>query len=108
MLRIVDLRGAISSRGWRCDGSVDLDLTDPLFKENNGRWRITVEDGVGVAERGGTGGLALDVQALAPLYSGLSTAETLADLGLVAGGSRDLAAASALFAGPEPWFQDMF
>jgi predicted acetyltransferase len=108
MLRIVDVRAAISSRGWAADGTLDLDLVDPLLPENNGRWRITVEDGVGVATRGGTGAIALDVKALAPLYTGLSSAETLSDLGLLAGGARDLATASSLFAGPEPWFQDMF
>jgi predicted acetyltransferase len=110
MLRIVDLRAALESRGYgsALAGTLDLDLTDEHLPANAGRWRIELADGRAHVERGGTGALRLDARALAALYSSWLSAEELAANGRTTGDRATLARASAFFAGPAPHMPDMF
>jgi predicted acetyltransferase len=50
----------------------------------------------------------LDIRGLAPLYSGLFSAQQLASLGYLEGSEEVLAIATPLFAGPCPWMPDFF
>lgn len=108
MLRVVDVAAALTSRGWGCDGTVDLCVVDDVLPGNDGEWRLTVEGGAARCERGGHGDLRLPVRALAPLYAGLFSASTLHGLGWLEGPDAAIAAADRLFAGPEPWMTDRF
>lgn len=72
MLRIIDLPGAISSRGYAPSQPVDLDLdvSDPDVAANNGQWHLSIADGIGRIEPGGTGSVRVDIRALARIYAG--------------------------------------
>lgn len=110
MLRIVDLPAALAARGWPAgvEGELELDVHDPVLPANTGRWRLRVAGGVAEVVAGGRGELRLDATALAPLYSGFSSARRLALAGKLAGPPAMIALAERLFAGPTPWMPDRF
>lgn len=109
MLRIVDVVSALGSRGYGPFSlSVDLEVSDDVVEANCGRWKVVVEDGLPRVERGGTGELALDVRALAMLYSGFLPCSTLVAAGVAAGSASAVERASALFAGAAPATADFF
>jgi predicted acetyltransferase len=111
MLRVVDAPAAVAARGYHpaVRATVDLDLADRQCDWNHGRWRLTVEDGEAVLERGGDGDVALTINALSCLYSGYGSPTVLRRTGLISGGSeralRDLA---AVFSGPTPSIADFY
>lgn len=110
MLRLVDVAGALRARGWPagCRGELHLDVRDAVLPGNEGRYVLTVEDGVAEVREGGRGDLVADVRGLAPLYSGLFDAHTLRALGWIAGDDATIGTAARLFASPEPWMSDHF
>ncbi|MBW3555650.1 MAG: GNAT family N-acetyltransferase [Actinobacteria bacterium] len=111
MTRIVDAPAAIAARGYPpgVEVSVDIDLDDAHCEWNQGRWRLTVEDGRGVLERGGAGEVTMSVNALATLYTGYASATTLQQAGLLASASPEtLPELTAAFAGPTPWCVDFY
>jgi predicted acetyltransferase len=110
MLRLTDVPAALAARGYApgVTGEVQLDVSDELLPENAGRWILRVADGRGEVERGGRGALRCGVRGLAPLYSGFQSAAELRASGFVEGDDADLAAATAVFAGPSPAMTDHF
>ena len=111
MLRILDLPAAVEARGYPTGvrASAVVTARDPIIGDNDGTWTISVEDGKGRAERGGSGGVELPINALASLYSGWATPALLRSTGLLAGGTADDGAALAsMFAGPRPVVQQFF
>jgi predicted acetyltransferase len=110
MLRLNDVPAALNARGWPpgVRAEVNLDVEDPVVVENAGRWCITVEDGNVEVTAGGSGAIRIGVRALAPLYSGHATAETLALAGQLQGPAEDLADATRAFAAPSPTMVDFF
>jgi predicted acetyltransferase len=110
MLRIVDVRGALEARGWSpfVRGEVHLDVRDERLRENARRWVLEVSGGRAEVREGGSGAVVADVRGLAALYSGYLPAEELRAAGLLQGSDADLARASALFAGPTPWINEIF
>jgi predicted acetyltransferase len=113
MLRITDVAGALTARGWPAGirGGLTLDVTDPLLAGNGGRYRLEVADGKAGVERvtgTGTADISLGVDALATLYSGHLSPRTMANLELVEASAAALDTATTLFAGPRPWLSDMF
>jgi predicted acetyltransferase len=113
MLRITDVAGALTSRGWPMGirGGLTLDVTDPLLAGNGGRYRLEVEDGKAGVERlngTGTADISLGVDALATLYTGHLSPRTMADLELIKASAAALDTATTWFAGPRPWLSDMF
>lgn len=111
MTRIVDLPGAIAARGWppHADVEVALEVADPQIQDNTGRWVLRVRDGEGLLERGGDGGARCTIGALAPLYTGMVPARTLARIGLIDGADEaTLGALDTAFASPTPWMIDFF
>jgi predicted acetyltransferase len=38
--RIVDLKGALEARSYAAEGAITLEVSDPLFAHNDGRWRV--------------------------------------------------------------------
>jgi predicted acetyltransferase len=108
MVRILDVQRAFEARGYPAgvEATIDLELTDELVAPNNGRFVVEVQQRRAVVRRGGEGRLKLDVRALAPLYTGLHSPETLRDLGVLEGDNAALDAATAAFAGSTPWVRD--
>jgi predicted acetyltransferase len=109
-LRVLDVGGALSKRGYPfgLTAELHLEVSDPLLPGNNGRFVLRVDDGRGKVRKGGRGRVKLGVPALAPLYSGHLSASKLALTGTIEASERDLAALDAVFAGPQPWICDHF
>lgn len=119
MLRIVDVRRALEARGYPACVRADviLRVRDSLLPQNDGRFAVRVRDGRAkvAPDRGAAprpsrkaAGVALDVAALAPLFTGHRSASQLAALGSLEGPAADVAALDAVFAGPAPSMVDMF
>jgi predicted acetyltransferase len=110
MLRVLHLQAALTARGYPVGlcAELELDVVDPLFEENAGRWRLRVKEGRATVERGGDGALGCDVRSLATLFSGFRSATALAELGLLTGPASALAAADAVFAGRPPSMRETF
>ena len=111
MTRLVDLPGALRARGWPATAELEvhLEVTDAQVEANAGRWILTVRDGEAHVERGGGGTVRAPIGALAPLYTGMVSARTLARLGLVEGADEaTLGALDGAFASPAPWMVDFF
>ncbi|MEW6250449.1 MAG: GNAT family N-acetyltransferase [Planctomycetota bacterium] len=110
MLRIVDVRGALEGRGYPPGVSTEVhfDLRDDVLPPNQGRWVLRVADGRGVVEPGGRGSFALDARGLAAMYTGYQSPHDVLLAGRGTAPDADLAAAAAVFAGPQPWMRDAF
>lgn len=110
MLRIVRLVEALEGRGWPegAEGELHLEVEDPVLAENSGRFVLRVEGGRAGVARGGRGSLRVPMGSFGPLYSGLSSASTLARRGRIEGSAQELARADRLFQSPHPWMREMF
>jgi predicted acetyltransferase len=105
-VRLVDVPAGLAARRYRTDGRVVFDVTDPFRPDNDGRYELVVERGIGRCERtGAAADLRGSVNILGAAYLGGSSFTQLALAGqveeLTAG---SLAAADAMFAStPAPW-----
>ena len=110
MLRIVDVKKALSERGYPAgvEGELHLDIQDDVLPANHGRFVMKVADSHAEVEAGGRGDLRIDIRGLAPLYSGLFPPSLLQSTGQLEADERTLALASQIFVGPEPWMPDIF
>jgi predicted acetyltransferase len=110
MLRIIHVPLALTQRGYPAPIQTELHLEvfDDVITDNNGKFVLKVSGGKGEVIPGGRGDLKLDIRGLAPLYSGLFSAQQLASLGYLEGSEEVLAIATPLFAGPCPWMPDFF
>ena len=113
-LRILDPQAALDARGYFGNGSVVLDIADPLGFAA-GTWLLEVHDGVGTVSRTTAGELPdvpraeLDVAALGSLYLGAVSARTLAAAGGVRAAEDALAVLDKVFsAGPAPYCSTHF
>jgi predicted acetyltransferase len=110
MLRIVDVIGALTSRGYPhgITAQLELALHDEILPENAGNYRFVVQNGHAEVTRSGTGQIQLGIRDLAALYSGYYTPAELTSIGTIAGPARDLELLGAVFAGARPWMADIF
>ena len=110
MLRIVDVERALALRGYPLgvEAEVHLKITDDLIEANQGRFVLRVSNGEATVERGGDGRVALDVRALAPLYSGFATAAQLRAAYGLRCPEKETGRLTAVFGGSAPWIQDGF
>jgi predicted acetyltransferase len=110
MLRIVDVKSALLARGYPAlHARVALRVEDELLPDNTGTYQLSVDDGsMAIEHSTGEGDAALDVRALAPLYTGFQNASSLAELGLLRGTGEAVRTLDALFAGPAPGLADYF
>jgi predicted acetyltransferase len=115
MVRMTNVEQALEARGWApgAAGEIVLDVHDDLL-DQSGRYSLTVEGGRGRVHRGDTSesrapAIALDVRALAPLFTGHLTAPELAHLGLLESRSDEaLRVLGELFRTGRPWVNEMF
>jgi len=110
LLRIVDVKKALSQRGYPqgIEGELHLEIEDGLLPANHGRFVLTVSDGQAEVHEGGRGELRTDIRGLAPLYTGLFTPGELRTTGQLEADDQSLCLAAQLFAGTEPWMPDAF
>jgi predicted acetyltransferase len=110
MLRVLDVPAAFAARGWPAavTAQLHLDVLDDVLPENAGRWLVRIEGGRAEARRGGEGRLHCDVRGLAALYAGSVGPADAAAAGVLTGTAEDVAAATAVLAGPTPWMADHF
>lgn len=115
MLRIVDVKAALSGRGYSAAMHAELHLEvtdDELFPINNGRSVLAVNKGRARVKAGGRGDLRISIRGLAALYTGHMSPHDLISAGWLQLGPRasseSLGSAATLFAGPRPWIGDMF
>ncbi len=110
MVRVLDVAGALESRGYPAgvSGTLHLQVEDDLFPENRGNFTLEVSGGAGRVQRGGSGLIRLDVRALAPLYTGFLSPEALRSVGALAADEDSLRLAGSLFSGTAPALPDMF
>jgi len=110
MLRIVDVRRALTERGYlgAVDAELHLRVRDDVLSANDGSFVLKVGGGKASVETGGRGSFAIDIRGLAPLYTGYLSAHELLATGYVDAAEEDLLLADAIFAGPAPWLTDFF
>lgn len=117
MNRIVHVEQALAARGYPVGLTATLSFAvrDATLPENSGVYTLHLAGGhAETVERtplptGPTpSGIEADACGLACLYSGIASASTLRQVGMLAGDDRSIALADAAFAGPTPWMTDMF
>jgi len=110
MLRVLDVGKALEKRGYPpgIETELHLEVQDRLLAENNGKFILSVSNGRGEVTRGGKGELKLDVQGLAPLYTGLFSPQQLQVAGKLDGTETAISTTTQLFAGVSPWMPDFF
>ncbi|MBV1958627.1 GNAT family N-acetyltransferase [Streptomyces albidoflavus] len=82
-VRLLDVPGALTARGWSVDGELVLDVDDPFLGEH-GRYLLTVRDGeAGCVLTGRAPDLSLDIRDLGSLYLGGTAPSTLVRAGHV-------------------------
>lgn len=110
-LRIVDVSSALAGRRYRGDGRVTFEVADEFCAWNDGRWQLSVEDGVPFVTPGTDApDVACDVSDLGAAYLGAFSFAQLAAAGrvreLLPGG---VARADALFGVDRaPWCPKVF
>jgi predicted acetyltransferase len=109
-MRVTDVEAALRQRPYGDDGVLTISVADPLCDWNAGVFRLeTVGGGTEVSRAGGDADLTLPVAALAVLLAGHRSASQLARAGLVAGDTKALRLADAIFAPTHaPWCPDSF
>ncbi len=103
-VRVLDIATALEARAWGVDGSVVLDVADPLGHAA-GRWRVEVSGGAArVCATDDPGDLALEADTLGALYLGGVHTDVLSAAGRLRG-TPDVVARWAAMAdvGPEPY-----
>jgi len=106
-VRLVDVGGALSERGYAADGAVVLDVIDEFCPWNAGRWRVSRE---GAKRTTLSPQLRLDVSALGCAYLGAFSFSGLVRGGRVEELRRGSAArADAMFVAERaPWCPEIF
>jgi predicted acetyltransferase len=110
MLRIVDVVKALEKRGYPngVQAELHLEVKDDLITENNGKFILTLANGRTEVTKGGKSELQLDISGLAPLYTGLLSAQKLQLMGKLEGSPTAINTANQIFAGTSPWMPDFF
>ncbi len=110
LIRLTHVEKALSARGYprSVRTEVHLDIDDALIPGNTGKWVLRVENGRGVAERGGRGDIKVSTRALASLYSGFVSFAQAKALGWCNGDAESLANAEGIFGRGNAWMAEMF
>ncbi len=110
MVRITNVEAALAGRGYPLGikSTLEIAIGDPLIEANAGRWIVHVEDGKAQVARGGNGAIAIDVRALAPLYTGYLSATSMRRLGWLETNDAETQALEEIFRSPMPGMCEMF
>jgi predicted acetyltransferase len=113
MVRIVRLPDAFAAHPMPArsgvSGSVGLDLTDPVFSDQNGPFDLTVDaKGARVKKgRASKARVALGIGALSQIYTGAARARALLEAGTITGDVRVADLLDAAFACPASFAGDL-
>ncbi|MDQ3916802.1 MAG: GNAT family N-acetyltransferase [Actinomycetota bacterium] len=84
-VRIADVAAALEARDYARDGTLTLEIADPLLDANAGAWRMEVDGGRATVTRaGGDGEVQIGIADLGSLYLGQFTFAQLAAAGRIA------------------------
>lgn len=99
MLRVVDARAALASRGFArgLHAEFELALRDPLIPANEGRFVLSIQDGGASIREGGGGLVQCDIASLASLFASARSATALAAEGQLSADAATLRALDAAF-----------
>lgn len=108
--RLLDLPEALGARSYTGSGEVVMEVHDPFFDSNDGRWRLTVDGGKATCvSTDALGEVTLDVSDLGALYMGGRSALTLADAGRIHGSPGAIGRLDRLFrTARPPWSGEEF
>ena len=108
-VRILDVEAALSARRYSADGSLALEVFDPIDKRAS-RYRLEVSEGRGVCRATSeTPDLTLDLEDLSAGSLGRPRFRHLRALGRIAGAPQACVLADAMFTWyPQPWCQEVF
>ncbi|MDQ3981888.1 MAG: GNAT family N-acetyltransferase [Actinomycetota bacterium] len=110
-VRIVDVKEALEARTYASDGTISLEIRDPLFDDNDGTWRLDVSNGRATAAKvSANGDVRLGISELGSLYLGQFTfSQMVAADRIEAPDPALLARADALFrTDATPWCPEIF
>jgi predicted acetyltransferase len=111
MSRILDVQGALESRGYPdVSGSTIFAVDDELFPDNRGPFLLEADAGKVHLSRApdGTAAKPFGVGALSSLFANYVTPPQAARMGLIDPEHPALDLLGRLFAGPPPWTPDFF
>lgn len=111
MLRLIDVAGAVGTRGWNptVSGRVHLQVRDRHASWNDGRWVLEVDGGEGRLTPGGDGTVEVGIGGLSTWWSGYASARTLARSGhLGSADQRALSVLDGLGASSPPVLDDVY
>ena len=95
-VRVLDVPTALAARPWAADGSVVIEVDDPMGHAA-GRWHVVVEDGRASVQRSDTAaGVRLAADTLGSLYLGDVTVPMLRVSGRLAGADDSVATLAAM------------
>ena len=101
-VRLVDVPAALAARPWFAEGSVVLEVADPLAL-SSGRWRVTSAGGSATCRASDEEPeVRLEADTLGALYLGGTRVETLSAAGRVAGAPGAVHAFAAMLDGGPP------
>lgn len=113
MLRILDAPAALSARGY--PGGVGAELLlkidDLVMQQNDGYWKLTVEDGKGFVTSvtdACAANIRLSSNTLSALFSGYINPALGRRMRRIAADERQVATMSSIFSGGYPYFADRF
>jgi predicted acetyltransferase len=105
MLRLLDVPGALTQRGYPpIDADAVVAVDDPRYPDNAGPWRIEVRGGVAsvTAEPSHTA-RPVPIGVLSSMFSGYLTPRDAVRIGHMDVGDPAVDQLAAMFAGPAPW-----
>jgi predicted acetyltransferase len=110
-LRVIDVPAALAGRRYLTPLDVVIELTDPVFASNAGRWRLRGDREKAFCEpTESPADVAMDIETLGAIYLGGTSLTSLAAAGRVSGGSDDsVREVSAAFGwDAQPWCLSTF
>ncbi|MFP5224200.1 MAG: enhanced intracellular survival protein Eis [Actinomycetota bacterium] len=110
MARVLDVPGAIASRGYfeAVEAEVSLAISDPRIPDNDGPWLISVVKGVGSAEPARSTDGFCTIQAFSSMFTGMLSPADARRVGGLSADDEAVRKLTAIFAGPTPWLSDFY
>jgi len=109
-LRLLDVRAAMESRSYACDGRLAVRVSDPLFSENDGTFTLEVAGGHAVCRRTEDvpPDVDIDIADLASLYLGGVTLSVLVRAGRTTASDGTVQLADDMFSTQRAPFASLF
>lgn len=110
LMRIINVPQALEQRGYPLGVETELHFKvyDDWLPANQDSFILSVAHQRGTVTRGGRSDLKLNIRALAPLYTGLFTPQSLKLADQLEATDSAVLVATQLFAGASPWMPDFF